>query len=61
MVLQGLVMLTNFIEFFYRIFEWYDKGDLREIIYIDFSKGFNIVSHKTLIKKLEGYGIQGMS
>ena len=54
-------MLTNFIEFFYRIFEWYDKGDLREIIYIDFSKGFNIVSHKTLIKKLEGYGIQGMS
>ena len=38
--------------------EWYDKGDSLEIIYLDFSKEFDKVQHKRLIKKLEGYEIQ---
>ena len=46
------------IEFFDRIFEWYDKGDSLNIIYLDFSEAFDKVPHKRLIKKLEGYGIQ---
>ena len=56
---MGKSCLTNLIEFFYRIFEWYDKGDSLDIIYLDFSKAFDKVPYKRLIKKLEGYGIQG--
>ena len=46
------------IEFLDRIFEWYDKGDSLDIIYLDFSKASYKVPHKKLIQKLEGYGIQ---
>ena len=44
---------------FVRIFDWYDKGDSFDIVYLDFGKVFDKVSHKKVfIKKLEGYGIQ---
>ena len=44
---NGKSCLTNLTEFFYRIFEWYD------IINLDFSKAFDKVPHRRLIKKLE--------
>ena len=40
------------IKFFDRIFEWYDQGDSLDIIYLDFSKEFDKVPHKRLIKKI---------
>ena len=46
------------IEFFGRIFEWYDKGDSLDNIYLDFSKAFDKVPLKRLTKILECYGIQ---
>ena len=36
------------MEFFDRIFEWYDQGDSRDIIYLDFSKAFDKVPCKRL-------------
>ena len=51
--------LTNLIKFFYRIFEWYDQLNSLDIIYLDFSKAFDKVPHKRLIKKLEGYRTRG--
>ena len=56
---KGKSCLTNLMEFFNRIFEWYNQGDLLVKLYIDFSKGFDKVPHKRLIKILEDYGIQG--
>ena len=35
----------------------FDNGDPFDIIYLDFTKGFDQVSHKTLAVKLESYGI----
>ena len=32
---------------------------ITDIVYIDFQKAFNSVSHKKLLTKLEGYGISG--
>ena len=35
----------------------FDNGDPFDIIYLDFTKAFDQVSHKTLAVKLESYGI----
>ena len=52
-------VLTNLIKFFERIFLLDDQGDSQAIIYLYFSKAFDKVRHNRLIKKLEGYDIQG--
>ena len=36
-----------------------NEKDSLDIIYLYFSKVFDIVAHKRVIKKLEGYGILG--
>ena len=51
--------LANQSEFFYRIFEYYNEGDSLDIIFLNFTKAFDKVPHKILIKKFESYGIQG--
>ena len=58
--IKGKSCLINLIEFFERIFEWYNQDDSLDIIYLNFSKAFYKVPHKRLIKKL-GYRFRGMS
>ena len=55
---KGKSCLTNVIKFVDRFFEWCDQEDSLDIIYLDFSKAFDKVPHKMLIKKLESYRIQ---
>ena len=41
------------------ITESIDNGKDVDIVYLDFSKAFDKVAHRRLIKKLENYGITG--
>ena len=54
-------MDKNVIEFFDRVLEWYNQGDLPDILYLDFSKAFDQVRHKRLIKNMTVTGLRGMS
>ena len=36
-----------------------DRGNSVDVIYLDFAKAFDKVSHKRLLKKLESQGISG--
>ena len=36
-----------------------EKGGYLDVVYLDFAKAFDKVAHNRLIRKLEGYGING--
>ena len=51
-ILQLLVHIDNIIEIL-------ERNKNADVLYLDFAKAFDKVCHKTLLKKLEGFGIQG--
>ena len=50
---------TNLIEFVDKISEMLDEGKPVDVVYLDFSKAFDKISHAKLLKKLEAHGICG--
>ena len=52
--------ITNLIESLDIITDSLDKGLSVDVIYTDFSKAFNKVSHSKLLIKLEAYDISGL-
>ena len=50
---------TNLIEFLDQTTKWMDEGVSFDILYLDFSKAFDLVCHKRLMLKLEAMGITG--
>lgn len=55
----GKSCLTNLLDFYNCVTEWLDDGYSVDIIYLDFAKAFDKVSHVKLITKLKAYGITG--
>ena len=57
--LKGRSTQTNLIKVMNVTTSWHDEGKCFDVIYLDFSKAFNVVCHKHLMVKLEAIGIGG--
>ena len=57
--MKGRSCLTNLLDFFEDVLENLDSGMPVDVIYFDFAKAFDKVSHSKLIGKLKKYGIGG--
>ena len=59
--MKGRSCLSNLLEFLEYITEEVDEGKDVDVVYLDFSKAFDKVSHRNLIIKLKEYKIVGLA
>jgi len=59
--IQGKSCLTNLIAFYDGMTGWVDEGRAVDVVYLDFSKAFNTVSHNILLGKLRKYALDEWS
>jgi len=58
---KGKSNLTNMIAFYDGMTGWVDEGRAVDVVYLDFSKAFNTVSHNILLGKLRKCGLDEWS
>ncbi len=56
---QGHSYLTNLLIYLEELSSYIDQGYPVDVIYLDFSKAFNKVSHQHLMNMIEARGISG--
>ncbi|GAB0209560.1 mitochondrial enolase superfamily member 1 [Grus japonensis] len=55
--MKGRSCLNNLISFYDQVTCLVDEGKAVDVIYLDFSKAFNTVSHSILLEKLDAHGL----
>ena len=54
---KGKSCLTNLIAFYDAKTGWVDEGRAMDVVYLDFSRAFDTVSHNVLLGKLRKCGL----
>ncbi|GAB0175699.1 mitochondrial enolase superfamily member 1 [Grus japonensis] len=57
--MKGRSCLTNLISFYDKVTHLVDEGKAMDVIYLDFSKAFDTVSHSIHLEKLAAHGLDG--
>ena len=55
--MKGRSCLTNLISFYDKVTHLVDEGKAVDVVYPNFSKAFDTVSHSILLEKLDAHGL----